>query len=59
MSQPIDASINPQQTVAVVSIPVAGNGSNGPSNDALDALRDEIVPATVGALPTPKSVSPA
>ena len=51
MSHPIDVSINPQQTVAVVSIPVAGNGSNGPSNDALDALRDEIVPATVGALP--------
>ena len=44
-------SINPQQTVAIVSIPVAGDGSNGPSNDALDALRDEIVPATVGALP--------
>ena len=51
MSHPIDVSINPQQTVAIVSIPVAGNGSNGPSNDALDALRDEIVPATVGALP--------
>jgi putative drug exporter of the RND superfamily len=35
----------------VVSIPVAGDGSDGPSNDALDALRDDIVPATVGALP--------
>ena len=51
MGQPIDVSINPEQTVAVVSIPVAGDGSDGPSNDALDALRDDIVPATVGALP--------
>jgi uncharacterized membrane protein YdfJ with MMPL/SSD domain len=51
MSEPIDVTINPQQTVAIVSIPVAGNGSDGPSNDALDALRNEIVPATVGALP--------
>jgi uncharacterized membrane protein YdfJ with MMPL/SSD domain len=51
MSQPVDVSINPQQTVAIVSIPVAGNGSDGPSNEALAALREEIVPATVGALP--------
>jgi uncharacterized membrane protein YdfJ with MMPL/SSD domain len=51
MSQPVDVSINPDETVAVVSIPVAGDGSDGPSNDALDALRDDIVPATVGALP--------
>ena len=51
MNQPVDISVNPDRTVAVVSIPVAGNGSNGPSNDALDALRDEIVPTTVGALP--------
>jgi uncharacterized membrane protein YdfJ with MMPL/SSD domain len=50
MSQPVDVSINPESTVAVVSIPVAGNGSDGPSNAALDALRDDIVPATVGSL---------
>ena len=37
-------------TVAVVSIPVAGDGSDEPSNDALDALRDDIVPGTVGDL---------
>ncbi len=51
MSQPVEVSISPDQTVAVVSIPVAGDGSNGPSNAALDALRDDIVPTTVGALP--------
>ncbi|MGZ5418490.1 MAG: MMPL family transporter [Nocardioides sp.] len=50
MNQPVDVSINPAGTVAVISIPVAGNGSDGPSNAALDALRDDIVPATVGSL---------
>ena len=50
MNQPVDVSVNPEGTVAVVSIPVAGNGSDGPSNAALDALRDDIVPATVGSL---------
>ena len=50
MNEPIDVAINPDETVAVVSIPVAGDGADGPSNDALDALRDDIVPATVGGL---------
>jgi RND superfamily putative drug exporter len=50
MNQPVDVSVNPEGTVAVVSIPVEGNGSDGPSNAALDALRYDIVPATVGSL---------
>jgi RND superfamily putative drug exporter len=50
MNQPVDVSVNAQGTVAVVSIPVVGNGSDGPSNAALDALRDDLVPATVGSL---------
>jgi len=50
MNHPVNVSINPDGTVAVVSIPVAGDGSDGPSNAALDALRDDIVPATVGSL---------
>ena len=50
MNQPVDVSVNPQGTVAVVSIPVNGDGSDEPSNAALDALRDDIVPATVGSL---------
>jgi uncharacterized membrane protein YdfJ with MMPL/SSD domain len=50
MNQPVDVSVNPEGTVAVVSIPVAGNGSDGPSNAAPDALREDIVPATVGSL---------
>jgi len=50
MNQPVDVRTNPERTVAVVTVAVAGNGSDGPSNAALDALRDDIVPATVGSL---------
>ena len=33
------------------TVPIAGKGNDGPSNAALAALRDEIVPATIGAVP--------
>ena len=51
MNQPIDVDVNPSKTVANISIPVAGSGSDATSNSALAALRDEIVPGTVGSLP--------
>ena len=40
------------------SIPIEGDGTDSTSNAALAALRDDIVPATVGALPAPRSPSP-
>ena len=51
MFQPIQVDVNRADTVALVSIPIAGNGDNSASNAALDTLRDDLVPATVGALP--------
>jgi RND superfamily putative drug exporter len=51
MNQPIDVSVNPANTVASISIPVEGNGTDATSNKALAALRDDIIPATLGALP--------
>ena len=45
---PAEVEVSPDESVAAVALPIAGNGSNGPSNRALDALREEIVPATVG-----------
>ncbi len=47
---PAEVEVSPDRTVASIAIPVAGNGTDGPSNRALDALRGEIVPATVGAV---------
>ena len=40
--------INPDKTVADIDIPIAGDGTDSKSHDALDALRGDIVPATVG-----------
>ena len=51
MNEPIDVDVNHAKTVANISIPVNGSGSDSTSNEALAALRDEIVPATVGSLP--------
>jgi RND superfamily putative drug exporter len=50
MNEPIDVDVNPAKTVAVVSIPIEGDGTNAPSKQALVALREEIVPPTIGTL---------
>jgi uncharacterized membrane protein YdfJ with MMPL/SSD domain len=50
MNEPIDVDVNAAKTVAVINIPVEGDGTDATSNQALTALRDEIVPPTVGAL---------
>jgi uncharacterized membrane protein YdfJ with MMPL/SSD domain len=42
--------VNPDKTVANVSIPLAGNGTDTKSNDALDELRGELIPATIGTV---------
>ena len=51
MHEPILVDVNQAGTVANIAIPIAGKGTDDPSNAALDALRDDIVPGTVGALP--------
>jgi uncharacterized membrane protein YdfJ with MMPL/SSD domain len=37
-------------TVAQINVPTLGNGTDAPSTNALDDLRDEIIPATVGGV---------
>ena len=37
-------------TVAEINIPTPGNGTDAPSVNALNELRDEIIPATVGGV---------
>jgi RND superfamily putative drug exporter len=49
--QPITTDISPDRTVAQVSIPLAGDGSDSQSTAALAALRDKVIPATVGGVP--------
>ena len=38
-------------TVALVEIPTGGNGNDDESTAALNEIRDEIIPATVGGIP--------
>jgi uncharacterized membrane protein YdfJ with MMPL/SSD domain len=48
---PITIDVNDAGTVANIAIPIDGNGSDAASNASLASLRDDVVPATVGALP--------
>jgi uncharacterized membrane protein YdfJ with MMPL/SSD domain len=49
--QPITTEVSADRTVAQVSIPLAGDGSDSKSTAALAALRDGLIPATVGSVP--------
>ena len=51
MYEPITVDVNPDATVANVSIPIAGKTTDRESDAALALLREEIVPETVGRLP--------
>jgi RND superfamily putative drug exporter len=49
--EPTSVTVNPEGTIALVSLPTAGSGTDTASTRALETLRDEVVPASVGALP--------
>jgi uncharacterized membrane protein YdfJ with MMPL/SSD domain len=51
MYEPITTFVNREGTVARLSVPVAGKGTDDKSYAALAKLREEIVPQTVGRLP--------
>jgi RND superfamily putative drug exporter len=50
MNNPIQVEVNPDHTVATVSIPLAGSGNDEASTHALETLRGEVLPATLGTL---------
>jgi len=49
--EPITVAVNGDATVANITLPIAGNGTDAASNAAFRMLREDVVPATVGALP--------
>ncbi|HVU78776.1 MAG TPA: MMPL family transporter, partial [Gaiellaceae bacterium] len=51
IKQPIHVDVNPAKTVAVVSLPLVGDGEDSASVHALQTLRKTLIPATVGAQP--------
>jgi uncharacterized membrane protein YdfJ with MMPL/SSD domain len=44
----VSTEVSPDKTVANVSVPLAGDGTDETSNRALDELRGELIPATLG-----------
>ena len=50
LSKPTHVEVNPDKTVAVVSLAIKGNGTDAASTRSLEVLREEVVPATVGKL---------
>ncbi len=45
---PATVDVSPDRTVATIDLPLAGDGTDDASNAALDTLRDQLVPATLG-----------
>ncbi len=50
MFEPISTEINPRGTVETISIALQGDGSNGASVAALQTLRNDVLPASLGRL---------
>ena len=51
LSEPSHVEISPDKRVAVVALSVTGSGTDAASERSLEALRSQVVPATVGRLP--------
>jgi uncharacterized membrane protein YdfJ with MMPL/SSD domain len=51
IKQPIMVDVNRAHSVAVVSMPLVGKGTDNVSDKALETLRGDLVPRTVGAVP--------
>jgi uncharacterized membrane protein YdfJ with MMPL/SSD domain len=49
--EPITVDVNDAGTVANITVPIAGNGTDANSNAAFRMLRNEVVPETIGAVP--------
>jgi RND superfamily putative drug exporter len=51
MSGPVTVDVNPRKTLAVVNIPLHGNGTDDRSEAALAVLRGEVIPRTIEGIP--------
>jgi RND superfamily putative drug exporter len=51
ISGPETRTVSPDRTVAVITLPLAGNGTDSVSIAALDSLRETVVPVTVARVP--------
>jgi uncharacterized membrane protein YdfJ with MMPL/SSD domain len=51
MYEPMTVVVNKDATVANITVPIRGKGTDDASNESLAELRDVIVPQTLGSLP--------
>jgi uncharacterized membrane protein YdfJ with MMPL/SSD domain len=49
LGQPVAGMTNPRNTLVTVEIPLAGSGTDAVSEAALARLREDLIPATMGA----------
>jgi RND superfamily putative drug exporter len=56
MHQPFDVQVSRDHTVADVSVPLSGKGTDGTSDRALETLRGQVVPATFGKVAGTKAL---
>jgi uncharacterized membrane protein YdfJ with MMPL/SSD domain len=52
---PITIDTNTRGTIANITVPILGKGTDAQSNASLAALREDVLPKTVGALPNVQS----
>jgi uncharacterized membrane protein YdfJ with MMPL/SSD domain len=50
VGEPVETIVNDQGTVAVLSLPVPGTATDAQATKALDLLRDEFLPGTLGQI---------
>ncbi|HXY79746.1 MAG TPA: MMPL family transporter [Gaiellaceae bacterium] len=48
MFEPVEQFVNPSHTVARIQVPLAGNGDDAASVHALETLRRDVLPSTIG-----------
>ena len=51
LDEPITIDTNKDGTIANITVPILGKGTDAQSNASLAALRQDVLPKTVGALP--------
>src|SRR5207247_11276360 len=52
---PITVDTNSNDTIANITVPILGKGTDARSNGSLAALREDVLPRTLGALPNVQS----
>jgi uncharacterized membrane protein YdfJ with MMPL/SSD domain len=55
MFQPVTTEVNPAHTLETVSLAIQGDGSDNKSVTALETLRKQVVPATIGTVPSARA----